>query len=73
MDNTTLAIMDALAAKIEALAARVEAAEKKLTEKCSCREWESRLRPDAGDMIQHDAGAFLTQREAHMLIEGVGE
>ena len=43
MDNTTLAIM-------EALAARVEAAEKKLAEKCSCQTWETRLRPNAGDV-----------------------
>lgn len=42
MDDTTLAIMEALAAKIEALAARVEAAEKKLAEKCSCQTWETR-------------------------------
>jgi len=50
MDDTTLAIMEALAAKIEALAARVEAAEKKLAEKCSCQTWETRLRPNAGDV-----------------------
>lgn len=42
MDDTTLAIMEALAAKIEALAARVEAAEKKLAEQCSCQAWGTR-------------------------------
>lgn len=72
MDDTTLAIMEALAAKIEALAARVEAAEKKLAEQCSCQAWGTLLRPDAGDAQSSDI-AFLTQREAHMLIEGVGE
>lgn len=35
MDDTTLAIM-------EALAARVEAAEKKLAEQCSCQAWGTR-------------------------------
>lgn len=52
MDEPTLAIMDAMAEKIEALTERVEAAEKKLAEQCSCKEWETRLRPDAGDVAE---------------------
>lgn len=50
MDEPTLAILDAMAEKIEALTERVDAAERKLAEQCSCKEWEARLRPDAGDV-----------------------
>lgn len=42
--QTVLTIMDAMAEKIEALTERVEAAEKKLAEQCSCREWASNFR-----------------------------
>lgn len=48
--KTLLAVLDAMAQKLEALTERVEAAEKKLAEHRSCQAWDMRLRPDAGDV-----------------------
>jgi len=41
MDAQTLAVLDAMAQKMEALTERVEAAEKKLEDarQCSCKTW----------------------------------
>lgn len=68
--QTVLTIMDAMAEKIEALTERVEAAEKKLAEQCSCRAWETRLRPDAGDVPQFEDGPFLTRAQTDWLVFG---